>query len=74
MDYIHLVTEESARESLIAISYGVTEEIAYLPVTEIASDAVTITRKKTIDELRSELISLASVEPLKIDKSTTVRV
>ncbi|KAI3756468.1 hypothetical protein L1987_56289 [Smallanthus sonchifolius] len=71
---VRMVQEESARESLIAISYGVTEEIAYLPETEIANDAVTITRKKTIDELRSELISLASVEPLKIDNSTTVRV
>ncbi|KAF5816153.1 hypothetical protein HanRHA438_Chr03g0142461 [Helianthus annuus] len=68
MDYGHLVTKEGARESLIAISYDVVEEIrAFLPETEnangVTNDAITNTRNKTLEELRSELISLASFDP-----------
>ncbi|KAI7744379.1 hypothetical protein M8C21_013832 [Ambrosia artemisiifolia] len=75
MDYGHLVTKEGARESLIAISYGVVEEIdGCLPETENANGvtnvAITNTRNKTLEELRSELISLASFEPSS-GKSTT---
>ncbi|MFS7924057.1 hypothetical protein Hanom_Chr03g00268221 [Helianthus anomalus] len=70
MDYGHLVTKEGVRESLIAISYGVVEEIrAYLPETEnangVTNNAITNTRNKTLEELRSELISLASFDPSK---------
>lgn len=67
MDYSHLVTEEGARESLIAISYGVVENIDYLPDTENAIDIkevpITNGKMKTMEELRSELISIASFEP-----------
>lgn len=77
MDHRHLVTKEVVRESLIAISYGVIDEIAYSPqtkhVTSVIDDVITDARNKTIDEMRLELISLASFEPLtdsNIDTST----
>lgn len=69
MDYRHL-TEESARESLIAIS----QEIAYLPVTEnancIKEATITTAKIKTIDELRSELISIAYFDPSDYNSET----
>lgn len=69
MDYTHLVTKEGARESLIAISNGgVVEDIACSPKAANAKsvvdvDLTTSSRSKAIDELRSELISIASFEP-----------
>ncbi|KAI3681986.1 hypothetical protein L2E82_50296 [Cichorium intybus] len=67
MDYRHLITEEAARESLIAISYGVSEEITYLTETGnengIKDDTVFTAKIKTMDELRSKLISIAAFEP-----------
>ncbi|GKD48215.1 hypothetical protein Tco_1277191, partial [Tanacetum coccineum] len=54
---------ESVRESLIAIS----QEIAYSPVTENANGikeaTITNAKAKTIDELRTELISIAYFDP-----------
>lgn len=62
MDYKNLVTEEGTRESLIAISYSVPDEI-HKNTNGITKDSITSTRNKTIDELRSELISISTYQP-----------
>ncbi|KAL7596084.1 hypothetical protein Lser_V15G30455 [Lactuca serriola] len=77
MDYRHLLEEEVARESLIAISNGVGEEIVYLPESENGNgveDATVIhnAKIKTIEDelIRSELISIAAFESSAADNNS----